>query len=246
LDPRTIRTRLASDQHDAGFYPGVSSRVSEDSLRNFASGIEGQRKDDDSMKARVAFSTLLLLLLLGLVACVPSEAISTAVQAEPSGTQSGITTAAPADMVTATQVLPDAQATPKEVQQEKDSDQLLVVPTLAPTATPGMIYTAVQQAVEATNLEKARFLGLSVADWINLAISLLLVFITLTLIARVIFSILKKSPGGLRRLMTRYTLIRSSPTCGGYLACLSCILQPRACSSSARRLNSGLRRSTMG
>jgi small-conductance mechanosensitive channel len=69
---------------------------------------------------------------------------------------------------------------------------LLIAPTLAPTATPGVIYTVVGQVVETANLEATRFLGLWVADWINLGISLLLVLLTLTLIARVIFSILKK------------------------------------------------------
>jgi small-conductance mechanosensitive channel len=122
---------------------------------------------------RIVITALLLLLLLG---CAPSPVISTA---------------APADMATPPQPSPGAE----EVQQEAESDQLLVAPTLAPTATPGMIYTAVQQAVEATNLEESRFLGLSVADWINLAISLLLVLLTLILIARLIFSILKKIAG---------------------------------------------------
>jgi MscS family membrane protein len=161
-------------------------------LRNFASAWTGKRRDKDCMNARVPFTMLLFLLLLGLAACVPSPATSTAAPAEPSSSQSGITTAAPAGIVTATQESPEAQTPPIEVQQEKNSDQLLVAPTLAPTATPGMVYTAVQQAVEATHLDEASFLGLSVADWINLAISLLLVLLTLTLIARAIFSILKR------------------------------------------------------
>jgi small-conductance mechanosensitive channel len=84
------------------------------------------------------------------------------------------------------------QIQPEETQQEQDSDPLLIAPTLAPTATPGVIYTVVGQVVETANLEATRFLGLWVADWINLGISLLLVLLTLTLIARVIFSILKK------------------------------------------------------
>jgi MscS family membrane protein len=143
------------------------------------------------MNTRVAL-TMLLLLLLGLAACVPTQVISTA---EPSGAPSVTATVAPAEMIAPTEP-------PSEKQQpEQDSDPLLVIPTLAPTATPGIIYTTVQQAVEATNLEETRFLGLMVADWINLAISLLLVVLTLTLIARAIFFILKKIA---RRTATPY------------------------------------------
>jgi len=143
------------------------------------------------MNLRVAYTLLLILLLLGLAACVPAPVISTVEPAEPSASLPGITTAEPADPAAPTQPSPDSLTHPEEVQPEQDSDQLLVAPTLAPTATPGIIYNTVQQAVEATNLEETRFLGLMVADWINLAISFLLVVLTLTLIARVIFFILK-------------------------------------------------------
>jgi len=125
------------------------------------------------MNARLAYYGLLLLLLLGLAACVPSSAVSEA-------------TFTPSPPSSATQVQP------AETQQEQVSDQLLIAPTLAPTATPGVIYSVVEQVVGTANLEASRILGLSVSDWINLGISLLLVLLTLTLIARVIFSILKK------------------------------------------------------
>lgn len=153
------------------------------------------------MNTRLAFIALLLLLLLGLAACVPSPDVSTAEQAEPSGAQTEAASTTPGDMAEQTQPPPDPQTQTKEVQPEGESDQILVVPTLAPTATPGAIYAAVQQAVEATNLEETRLLGLQVADWINLAISLLLVGLTLTLITGLIFFILKKIA---RRTATPY------------------------------------------
>jgi MscS family membrane protein len=143
------------------------------------------------MKTRVAIIVLLLLMLLVLAACVPSPEVSTPEQAETPTSQPVINMTAPGDMAEQTQPPPNAQAPTEEVQPEGESDQLLVAPTLAPTATPGAIYAAVQQAVEATNLEETRLLGLQVADWINLAISLLLVILTLTLITGVIFFILK-------------------------------------------------------
>jgi len=152
------------------------------------------------MKIRIALTAFLSLLLIGQVACVPSPVASTAEPATPSDALSGTITAAPAGIITPTQPL-DTQAQLEEPQQEQNSDQLLVAPTLAPTATPGAIYSVVQQAVEATNLEGTRLLGLSAADWINLVISLLLVLITLTLIARGIFFVLKRIT---RRTATPY------------------------------------------
>ena len=109
--------------------------------------------------------------------------MSTAEQAAPSASPPGTRSALHTDVTTPTQPSPEAQAQEEE-QGEQDRDQILVAPTLAPTATPGVVYYAVQQVVEATNLEDTRFIGLSVADWINLAISLLLVVLAMTLIAR--------------------------------------------------------------
>lgn len=123
---------------------------------------------------------LLILMCLGLAACVPTPAVSEATPAVSDATPT------PSPPSSATQVQPE------ETQPEQDSDQLLIAPTLAPTATPGVIYSVVEQMVETANLEASRILGLSVSDWINLGISLLLVLLTLTLIAKVIFSILKK------------------------------------------------------
>jgi MscS family membrane protein len=145
------------------------------------------------MKPLGTYSVLLLLMILALAGCVPTPAISTA---EPSQA----TIATPGDTVIPATSSPDSQPQP-EKDQQKDIDQLLAAPTLAPTATPGMVYDVVQQAVEATNLEETRILGLFVADWINLAISLLLVLLTLTVIARVFFYILNKI---VRRTATPY------------------------------------------
>ncbi|HSR33700.1 MAG TPA: hypothetical protein VLY63_24300, partial [Anaerolineae bacterium] len=44
-----------------------------------------------------------------------------------------------------------------------------------PTATPGRIEQQVEEVVEIVGLARATFLGISVVDWINLAISLLYV-----------------------------------------------------------------------
>ncbi len=135
---------------------------------------------------------LLLLLLLGQTACVSKPVIPTASHPDHSSLLSGTATVTLSNLATPIQPASETQSQIQETQQVEDSDQILVAPTLAPTATPGFIYTVVEQVIETSNLEESRLLGLSIADWINLAISLLLVLVTLTLIARVIFSFLKK------------------------------------------------------
>lgn len=158
------------------------------------------------MKAFVAYSALLLILILGLAACVPTQSIpDTDAVAQPSSTSSAIQTiyptASPAGQEPPTQAPPDENVQTEQANPVVQSDEILIAPTLAPTVTPGVIYSVVEQVVEATNLENTRFLGLAVADWINLGISILLVFLTLTLIARLIFFVLMKIA---RRTATPY------------------------------------------
>jgi len=151
------------------------------------------------VNTRVALLILLILGILGLPACVPAPVVS--VQESLQGAASSTTTATIVPAGGVDQATPEEVAQPAESESASESDQLLVVPTLAPTATPGVIYSVVEQVVEATNLEDSRFMGLSAADWINLAISLFLVFLTFSLLARLVFSILKKIA---RRTATPY------------------------------------------
>ena len=137
------------------------------------------------MKLRGVYFVLLALLSLGLAACVPSAATST-VELTASQAAAPAYTANPSPSPTGDQAKAGGD------QQGQAGDELLVVPTLAPTATPGVIYTAVQQAVEATNLGDKQILGLATADWINLAISLLIVALAMAVFARLVFIILKK------------------------------------------------------
>ena len=138
------------------------------------------------MNWRVTLPALLLLLLLGLSACLPSPDV----QVEPSALPSAAATAGPAGEATPSQPPPDDQAqADKDQLATEESIQILVAPTLAPTATPGVVYSVVEQVVEATNLEETQFIGLYAADWINLTISFLLVLLVVTLVARLIFSI---------------------------------------------------------
>jgi small-conductance mechanosensitive channel len=137
-----------------------------------------------TFKLRHTLVFLLLSLLLGLAACLPAPELPTS-QASP-------TPSATSASSTTTPVPSDEAVPAEESGTREQSEEILVNPTLAPTATPGAIYDVVNQVAEATNLYETRLLGLLVADWINLVISLVMVFLALTLIARLIFVALMK------------------------------------------------------
>ena len=149
-----------------------------------------------NFKSRIALISLLLFLILGLAACfpVPEEISTSELSPIPSATRTGSTTPVPTE---------EADPVEESVAAE-ESEEILIVPTLGPTATPGVIYEVVNQVVEATNLDQTRFLNLSAADWINLAISLVLVFLMMTLISRLIFMVLMKIA---KRSATPYDVI---------------------------------------
>ena len=135
-------------------------------------------------KSRFALISLQLFLILGLAACfpVPEELTTSEPSPSPSATHISRTTPAPTDEV-------DSR---EESAVSEESEEIIIVPTLGPTTTPGAIYEVVNQVVEATNLYQTQFLNLSAADWINLAISLGLVFLMVTLVSRLIIIILMK------------------------------------------------------
>ena len=133
-----------------------------------------------TIKSRIAHISLLLFLILGLAGCLPAPALPTS---------EGSPTASATSASSTTTPIPGDEAIPAEESiSAEQSEEILAVPTLAPTATPGVIYDVVNQVVEATNLYQTRFLTLSAADWINLVISVVLVFLALTLISRLVFS----------------------------------------------------------
>jgi hypothetical protein len=61
-----------------------------------------------------------------------------------------------------------------------------------PTPTPGPIDDQVEQLAEATGLAGKSFLGLTAEDWINLVISVLIVVVGYLVVARLLFSLLKR------------------------------------------------------
>ncbi len=93
-----------------------------------------------NFKSRITLIALLIFLILSLAACFPVSEYSTSESSPtPSLTPSrAATTPAP------TEALESGTA--------GESEEILLIPTLAPTATPGVIYDVVNQVVDATNL----------------------------------------------------------------------------------------------
>ena len=87
---------------------------------------------------------------------------------------------------------PAATGAPEDEEAEAEADPLAEIVetrTPEPTATPDRVAQAVAQIAYRTGLARKTFLGLSVSDWINLAISLVIVLIgygTGTLMTRVL------------------------------------------------------------
>jgi small-conductance mechanosensitive channel len=141
------------------------------------------------MNARPFLSILLFFALLGLAACVPVPEVTVEEAPEVSASSSATATVSPGNKLD--QPSPEGDTQPAESESPPEGDQFLIVPTLAPTATPGVIYAVVEHVVEVANLNETQFWGLSAADWINLGISLFLVWLTFILLSRLIFAVLK-------------------------------------------------------
>ena len=142
-----------------------------------------------AFKPLTALYSLLVILILVLTACLPAPEVApeeTVLAASP--TPVGIHTSG----AEGTPLPTDENTQAEEPNATDRGEEILIIPTLAPTATPGAVYEVVNQVVEAKNLYDTSFLSLSVADWINLALSFALVLLALTLISRLIFIILMK------------------------------------------------------
>jgi len=83
--------------------------------------------------------------------------------------------------------------TPEPESDDGGGSILLPSSTPAATATPGVITDLVSQFAEATGLYETTFFWVSVEDWINLAISIILALIVGFLLSRLVFYALKKA-----------------------------------------------------
>jgi small-conductance mechanosensitive channel len=145
------------------------------------------------MKKRLVISPIFLMLLL-LAACTGQESEGT-----------------PPPELTATAIPQDEkmpETTPADGANETgatESEAIISTRPPEPTATPGPLTRQVNQFVLSTDLRGTTFLGLSAADWINLAISLLII----------VFAFLIGML--LTRTLIRWVVRRTSPEFGDVL-----------------------------
>ncbi len=85
-----------------------------------------------------------------------------------------------------------ASATIEPTPEPVDEEQIVNTPTPAPTATPEALTKFVEQVVDAAGLQQVTIFDLSINDWINLGISLLIIFISAIVVFRVVYFALER------------------------------------------------------
>lgn len=115
---------------------------------------------------------LLLLTVIGLAACAaaPEQPVETA---RPTASATSAPTAA-------------------STAAESEGEQFVRTLTPAPTATPELLTLLVDQVVESVGLTQVSIFNLNIDDWINLAISLLIILLSLLVIFRVLYFLLQR------------------------------------------------------
>lgn len=111
--------------------------------------------------ASLIYFTILIAAVLLLTAC-SSESVPA--------------TATPSTTVE-TEATSSAEEAVSSTESEESDTQIVVTPTLAPTPTPGPVDNLVTELVEDTIIADFSFLGLTSENWINLAISLLVILL---------------------------------------------------------------------
>ena len=140
----------------------------------------------ESHKPTLFFSLLIVavLLLSALASCSTPEPIGTPESASPP-----MSTTSPSARATDTPVPPSATPEP---QTDEESGVPLVLPTAthAPTATPDVVTELIRQVSRNLGVQNVEVLRVSAEDWLDLGISLLLVFIFGSLLSRLVYSVL--------------------------------------------------------
>jgi len=130
-------------------------------------------------------STLFFLLLA--VAVLLLSALASCGTPEPAGTP--MPTASPSAGTTDTPIPPSATPEP---QKDEEAGIPLVLPTAtyAPTATPDVVTELIRQVSKNLGVQDVTVFQVSAEDWIDLGISILLVFIFGSLLSRLVFYVL--------------------------------------------------------
>ena len=124
-----------------------------------------------------------VLLLSALASCGKSEPTGTP---EPASTL--MPTTSPRGGMTDTPLPPSA--TPEPQKEEEGVPLVLPTATHAPTATPDVVTELIRQVSRNLGVQDVEVFYISAEDWIDLGISLLLVFIFGTLLSRLVYSVL--------------------------------------------------------
>jgi small-conductance mechanosensitive channel len=93
---------------------------------------------------------------------------------------------------TVTSHLGEAGPTAAPLSQEDLAKNVVVTPTPAPTATPGVLDEAVADISKVTGLNRQILLGLTGEDWLNLLVSLLIALLGIFIIVRLIYMVIEK------------------------------------------------------
>jgi len=127
-----------------------------------------------------------VLLLSVLASCGPAEPTGA-----PESASTPMQTTSPSARTTDTPVPPSATPEP---QNDEEAGVPLVLPTAthAPTATPDVVTELIRQVSRNLGVQDVEVFRISAEDWFDLGISLLLVFIFGSLLARLVFYVLTR------------------------------------------------------
>lgn len=145
------------------------------------------------MKAVVIASVLLLLI----TACTSEPAPETPLPETASVVEAEATPVPETDSAAQGEAtpVPETEGDTQEEDTSEDSaatEELVITPTPAPTATPGRLDLAVAEIAQATGADRTYVFGLTVEDWINAILSVIIILVGILLVGRLVIYLLKR------------------------------------------------------
>ncbi len=129
------------------------------------------------------FFPIIILLALLMSACV------TTITPTSSPTETIVPTQDEAEAVISNAVEEETS----EPESKSTEEQLVVTPTLAPTATPGVVDEFINAIAAQTGADRTYLFGLSLEDWANLVVSVLIILLAIFIINRFLQFLLRKA-----------------------------------------------------
>ena len=80
-----------------------------------------------------------------------------------------------------------------EITSKLDEEPIFATPTYSPTSMPGPIEIVISNIAESTGADRTYVFGLSVEDWANLAVSILLVLVGTLIVSRILLTLLRSA-----------------------------------------------------